>query len=89
MLASGAPLFAIFVAAWAGFENHNLYAGQILIGSFAAPVAMVVFFYEMNIPRNVSIYHLASRQTECRSHRARPRQRRLLGLRWCLNPRQR
>lgn len=59
VLASGALLFAIFVAAWAGFENHNLYAGLILTGSFAAPVAMVVFFYEMNIPRNVSIYHLA------------------------------
>ena len=59
VLASGALLFALFVAAWAGFENHNLYAGLILTGSFAAPVAMVVFFYEMNIPRNVSIYHLA------------------------------
>ena len=59
VLASGALLFAIFVAAWIGFENHNLYAGLILTGSFAAPVAMVVFFYEMNIPRNVSIYHLA------------------------------
>ena len=58
VLASGALLFALFVAAWAGFENHNLYAGLILTGSFAAPVAMVVFFYEMNIPRNVSIYHL-------------------------------
>ena len=59
VLASGALLFAIFVGGVSAFDNHNLYPGLILTGSFAAPVAMVVFFYEMNIPRNVSIYHLA------------------------------
>ena len=59
VLAAGALLFAIFVGGVIAFENPNLYPGLILTGSFAAPVAMVVFFYEMNIPRNVSIYHLA------------------------------
>jgi RsiW-degrading membrane proteinase PrsW (M82 family) len=59
ILAAGAVLFGFFVVGEQMFHNTNLLPGLILTGSFAAPVAMVVFFYEMNVVRNISVYHLA------------------------------
>ncbi len=38
------------------FENPNLIPGLIFIGSFAMPVATLIFFLEMNVPRNISIF---------------------------------
>lgn len=40
-------------------ENLKVLPGLILFGSFAAPVACLVFFHEMNVLRNISIYQVA------------------------------
>ena len=58
VLGAGALLFSFFVVGQELFDNPNLLPGLIITGSFAAPVAMVVFFYEMNVVRNISVYHL-------------------------------
>lgn len=38
------------------FNNINLIPGLIFVGSFAVPVSTLIFFLEMNIPRNISIF---------------------------------
>jgi RsiW-degrading membrane proteinase PrsW (M82 family) len=40
------------------FDNPNFVPGMIVIGSFVVPLAIVVLFFEMNTPRNVSIYQV-------------------------------
>src|SRR5262249_8417861 len=40
------------------FDNGNVLPGIMVIGSFVVPMALVVFFLEMNAPRNVSVYQL-------------------------------
>jgi DNA-directed RNA polymerase subunit M/transcription elongation factor TFIIS len=51
-----ATAFMIFLFLWNITENLNLIPALIMIGSFAVPVSMVVFFYELNTPKNISIY---------------------------------
>lgn len=41
------------------FGNANCVPGALILGAFAVPFAVVVFFFEMNTPRNVSIYQVA------------------------------
>lgn len=41
------------------FENINAVPGMIMIGSFAAPFSLLILFWEMNAPRNISIYEVA------------------------------
>lgn len=38
------------------FGNPYALEGLILIGAFAVPVALIVFFFEANVPRNISIF---------------------------------
>ncbi len=38
------------------FENINAIPGVIFIGSLAAPFSTLIFFYEVNAPRNISIF---------------------------------
>ena len=38
------------------FKNPNLIPGLIFIGSFAVPLSTLIFFLEMNAPRNISIF---------------------------------
>jgi protease PrsW len=40
------------------FNNSNFVPGMIVIGSFVVPMAIVVLFFELNTPRNVSIYQV-------------------------------
>lgn len=40
------------------FQNPNLLPGLILIGSFAVPFSVVIFFMEVNAFRNVSFYNV-------------------------------
>lgn len=40
------------------FANPNAYPGAILMGSFMVPVAVMVFFFELNTPKNISFYTL-------------------------------
>jgi len=40
------------------FENSNALPGLNIIGSFAVPFSLLIFFWEMNAPRNISIYEI-------------------------------
>jgi RsiW-degrading membrane proteinase PrsW (M82 family) len=40
------------------FGNPNFVPGMIVIGSFVVPLSIVVLFFELNTPRNVSIYQV-------------------------------
>ncbi len=41
------------------FNDSNLLPGLIIMGSVAAPLSLMVFFFEVNVARNVSIYQVA------------------------------
>lgn len=43
----------------AQFANPNFLPGLIVIGSFVVPFSVVVLFFELNTPRNVSVYQVA------------------------------
>ncbi|MDB6109820.1 MAG: Membrane protein-like protein [Pedosphaera sp.] len=47
-----------FVFAYQQFRNANLIPGLILMGAFATPVATLILFFELNTPKNVSLYRL-------------------------------
>jgi RsiW-degrading membrane proteinase PrsW (M82 family) len=49
-------LFVGFLFLTNAFGNANLLPGMILLGSFAVPLSTLVFFFELNTPRNVSVY---------------------------------
>jgi RsiW-degrading membrane proteinase PrsW (M82 family) len=51
-------LYAGFVFAWQEFENVNLIPGLIMVGSVAIPFSLLIFFFEMNVARNVSLYQV-------------------------------
>ncbi len=40
------------------FENVNCLPGLIITGSFAIPLTVVIFYFEMNVPHNVSFYQV-------------------------------
>lgn len=54
LLASSAML-ALFFVGWSVFASITLLPGLIIVGSFAMPIAVLIFFFEANIVRNVSI----------------------------------
>ncbi|AVR00083.1 PrsW family intramembrane metalloprotease [Oceanobacillus iheyensis] len=41
------------------FHNPNALPGLIVVGSFVVPFSLLIFFWEMNAPRNLSIYEIA------------------------------
>ncbi len=43
---------------WFAFENALMLPGIMLLGAFATPFATLVFFYEMNVPRNISFLEM-------------------------------
>lgn len=49
-------LFLGFVALVEVFENYNLLPGLLVVGSFAVPLSVLVLFFELNTPRNISLY---------------------------------
>jgi protease PrsW len=51
-------LYAGFVMAYQHFNNDNLVPGLIVMGASAMPLATLILFFELNTPRNVSIYRL-------------------------------
>lgn len=51
-------LYLGFVAAWREFGNVNLLPAIIIIGSFAMPFSLLVFFFEVNVARNISMYQV-------------------------------
>jgi RsiW-degrading membrane proteinase PrsW (M82 family) len=40
------------------FRNANALPGFMFLGSFAVPLSMLLFYFEANVPRNVSIYQV-------------------------------
>jgi RsiW-degrading membrane proteinase PrsW (M82 family) len=48
-----------FAFAWEEFHNEGLIPGLILMGAFTVPVATLILFFELNTPRNVSLYRVA------------------------------
>jgi RsiW-degrading membrane proteinase PrsW (M82 family) len=57
-LALSLAVYLGFVAAWNEFGNPYLLPGLIMVGSFAVPLSILIFFFEMNVLRNVSLYQL-------------------------------
>lgn len=52
-------VYGAFVFAFYRFDyNENLIPGLITVGSFAIPGSLLIFYFEMNTPRNVSLYML-------------------------------
>lgn len=41
------------------FHNLNALPGLLMIGSFVVPFALLIFFWETNAPRNISIYEIS------------------------------
>lgn len=50
-----AGVFAMLFVGWRVFESITLLPGLIIVGSFAMPAAVLIFFFEANVVRNVSI----------------------------------
>lgn len=50
--------YLMMLAGWAWWSNPNFLPGLITLGAFAVPLAMLVFYLEMNIARNVSLYQI-------------------------------
>ena len=51
-------VYFLFVCALEWFENIYLIPGLILSGSMAIPLSILLFFFEMNARRNVSLYRM-------------------------------
>lgn len=51
-------LYLGFVAAWRVFLNDNLLPGLMIVGSVAIPFSLLIFFFEVNVPRNISLYQV-------------------------------
>jgi RsiW-degrading membrane proteinase PrsW (M82 family) len=47
-----------FLVAYMHFNATDLAPGLILMGAFAGPISTLVLFFELNVPRNVSMYRL-------------------------------
>ncbi|MDR3711645.1 MAG: PrsW family glutamic-type intramembrane protease [Puia sp.] len=56
LLGVSAVLAVILYMGFDYFGNYNLIPGLIFVGSFAVPISTLIFFLEMNVPRNVSIF---------------------------------
>lgn len=59
LLAGSLILSVILYYGWETFDrNIKLVPGLIFMGSFAIPISTLMFFLEMNVPRNVSIFRV-------------------------------
>ncbi len=48
-------VYLILLSSYSYWGNANLIPGIIFIGSFAMPITVLIFFFEMNAPNNVSL----------------------------------
>lgn len=48
--------FYLLLLCWTGFKNPNVIPDIIFIGSLIMPLSVLVFFFEINAPRNISIF---------------------------------
>lgn len=51
-------LYFCFSLAIAEYENMNLVPGLLFVGSFAVPFCVSIFFYEMNIKRDIPFFEV-------------------------------
>ena len=51
-------VYVCFVFAFQQFHNPKLLPGLIITGTFLIPVSLLIFFFEMNVLRNVSLYQV-------------------------------
>ncbi len=51
-------LYAGFIAMWMAFHNEKMIPGMLIVGTVAVPFATLIFFFEVNVPRNISLYQL-------------------------------
>ena len=58
LLGWSALLALVLYVAFDFFHNIKLIPGLIFVGSFAVPFSTLVFFLEMNVPRNISIFKM-------------------------------
>ncbi len=58
MLFASVALYLLFLFGWERTTNTNLLPGLILVGSFAIPISTLVFFFEINVRKNVSLYQV-------------------------------
>jgi RsiW-degrading membrane proteinase PrsW (M82 family) len=56
VLGAAVVLYVLLRIGYTNWENKLFIPGMIVAGAFAVPFAVVVFFFEMNVPRNVSVY---------------------------------
>ncbi|HEY3738964.1 MAG TPA: GYF domain-containing protein, partial [Bryobacteraceae bacterium] len=52
-----AATFFLFWLGWREFTNTNLLPGMMMIGAMVIPLAVVILFFELNTPRNVSFFN--------------------------------
>lgn len=48
-------VYSLFLISWHEYKNINVIPGLIIVGSFAVPFSVLILFYEINTPKNVSI----------------------------------
>jgi len=58
ILAMSLILYVGFLWVYDQFENIRLLPGLIMTGSVAVPFALLIFFFEANVPRNISLYQV-------------------------------
>ena len=51
-------VYLIFLFGCNAFQNSKLIPGLIMVGSFAVPISVVILFFELNTPRNISIIRI-------------------------------
>lgn len=51
-------VYVLFFVCVTGFGSPFALAGLIIIGSFAVPFSLVIFFFETNVPQNISIFSI-------------------------------
>ncbi|HEY6956028.1 MAG TPA: PrsW family glutamic-type intramembrane protease [Flavisolibacter sp.] len=56
MLLVSLAIAVLLIVGYRTFENANLLPGLMFIGSFAVPLSTLIFFLEMNAPRNISVF---------------------------------
>ena len=55
VLVGAIVVYILFLLSWNKFQNVNVIPGLIIVGSFAVPFSVLILFYEINTPKNVSI----------------------------------
>ncbi|MEZ4456173.1 MAG: PrsW family glutamic-type intramembrane protease [Gemmatimonadales bacterium] len=57
-LGAAALAYGMLVYGFREFTNPYFIPGIIVLGSIAIPLAILMFFFEVNVPRNISLYQI-------------------------------